>query len=68
MAETRAPQLPQVCEPNELPTVSKISRKRDPYQLHDVQERFVEEDHRALFTEEVEEFGKFRTADVPDSK
>ena len=47
-------------EPKELATVSRIEAySGDPYQLYHVQEWFGKEDHWALFTEEVEEFGKF---------
>ena len=46
-------------ESKELATVSRIETySGDPDQLHDVQENFGEEDHRAPITEEVEEFGK----------
>ena len=40
----------------------------DPYQLYNVQAKVGEEDHRALATEEVEEFREIGTAGVPDSK
>ena len=54
----------------ELATISRIEAySGDPYQFFDVQERFGEEDdHRAPFTAEVEEFGKIGTAGVPASK
>ena len=42
---------PQRIEPDE-------SLQTDLYQLHETQERFMEEDHQALITEEVGEFGK----------
>ena len=69
MAETRAQQTPAGYEPKELATVSRIEAcSGDPYQLYDVQENIGEEDHRALITEEVEEFGEIRMAAVPDSE
>ena len=56
-------------EPTELATVSRIEAySGDPYQLHDVQEKVGEEDHRALVTEEVEELREIGTAGLPDSK
>ena len=56
-------------EPKELATVSRIEAySGDPYQLHDVQENFGEEDHRAPITEEEGEFGEIGTAGVLDSK
>ena len=39
----------------------------DPYQLHDVQEKFGEGDHRAPIAEEVKELGEIGTAGVQDS-
>ena len=47
-------------DPNELATISRIEAySGDPYQFFDVQESFGEEDdHRAPFAAEVEEFGK----------
>ena len=51
MAETRSPQLPQVYEPKELATVSRIEAYfEDPCLVH---EKVEEEDHRAPITEEV---------------
>ena len=56
-------------EPKELATVSRIEAySGDPYQLYDVHEKFGEEDHRAPITEEVKEFGKIKTAGVPNSR
>ena len=55
-------------EPKELATVSRIEAySADPNQLHDVQENFGEEDHRAPITEEVKELAEFRTAGLPGS-
>ena len=53
-------------EPKELPTVSRISRITDPYQLHDAQKEFGEEDHRVPIIEEVKRFGGFGTHGLRD--
>ena len=56
-------------EPKELATVTRIDAySGDPYQLHDVQEKVGEGDHRAPITKEMEEFREIGTAGVPDSK
>ena len=56
-------------EPKGLATVSRIEAySGDPYQIYDVREKVGEEDHRALITEEVEEFREIGTARLPDSK
>ena len=69
VAETRAPQLPQVMSPMNLRFVSRIEAySGDPNQSFDVQEKVGEEDHRALITEEVEEFREIGTPSLPDSE
>ena len=56
-------------EPQKLATISRIDAySGGPYQFYDVHERFGEEDHQAPIPEETEEFAKFGTAGVPDSK
>ena len=60
---------PRGCDPEELATVSRIEDySGDPFKFFDVQEKFGEEDHRPLITEEVEEFRELGTAGAPDSK
>ena len=53
-------------EPKELPSVSRIWRITDSYQLYDAQEEFGEEDHRVPITEEVKQFGGFGTHGLRD--
>ena len=56
-------------EPKELATVSRIEAySGDPYQLYDAQRECGERDHRALITEEVEEFREIGTHSLPDSQ
>ena len=54
---------PKELATKELATVSRISRKKDPYQLHDAQKEFGEEDYQ-----EVKEFGEFENPASVDSK
>ena len=56
-------------EPKELATVSRIEvYSGDPYHVFVVHEEVGEEDHRALITEEVEEFSETGTAGLRDIK
>ena len=69
VAETRAPQLPQVVSPQSL-RLSQGAKIILEIQINCMMYRkiFGEEGHRAPNTEEVKEFGEIETAGLPNSK
>ena len=68
VAETRARQLPQVMVSKNLRPSRESKLTLEIHINHMIYRKFGEEYHRALITEEVEEFREITTAGVPDSK